>query len=426
LTAEQQHLVHDNLGLIAVHLRRRVPDLSQPRREREWDDLFQEGCLGLMDAARKFQAGRGVPFAAYAMLRIHAAVSRALRNRFSLVHIPPPYAPRAGGSKSAKPPRERRERRAQPDGSRRATPREAQVDGEDRPRPTTHTWSGRYPQSPPDGATHDSEADGSDLRERAGRHALGSRKRHRGVVVTQIDEALEAGLTDRHRPGQGTGVGDTIGARLRAKLERAVLAAGDRLGGCRSARGDRSEVVQAVARERVLVPHEEVRTPLREIARRTRSSYGRVVQCERQLVAAAKARLDGDPEFAKLRERARREAAGVRVPVDAELERELVEAGLSEFLRRYTAANARQRGGLLQGLVEAARADVPELARACFVRLSPEERERMLTGSGSCVAPSGVPADERGGKGVSRCRRPDHSAGGSAGVAGAPSEGKCR
>ena len=43
------------------------------------DDLFQEGCIGLVDAARTFDPARGVPFKAYARKRIRWAISKAER-----------------------------------------------------------------------------------------------------------------------------------------------------------------------------------------------------------------------------------------------------------------------------------------------------------------------------------------------------------
>ena len=82
LTDEQRRLVRDNVGLVAVHLRRNVVNLLHPKWEREWDDLFQEGCLGLIRAATAYRAERGIPFAAFALPRIHNAVSRAIQSKF--------------------------------------------------------------------------------------------------------------------------------------------------------------------------------------------------------------------------------------------------------------------------------------------------------------------------------------------------------
>jgi len=88
LSPRQRQLVEANVGLVAVHIRRNVRGLGQPNRTREWEDLFQEGCIGLIRAARRWDAGSGIPFPAYALPRIHAAVSHALENRFTLVRLP--------------------------------------------------------------------------------------------------------------------------------------------------------------------------------------------------------------------------------------------------------------------------------------------------------------------------------------------------
>ncbi len=92
LTLEQRRLVWENIGLVAVHLRRNVEGLGEPRRDREWEDLFQEGCLGLIQAVVTYRPDRGIAFAAFALPRIHNAVTRALQRKFSTVYIPPTQA----------------------------------------------------------------------------------------------------------------------------------------------------------------------------------------------------------------------------------------------------------------------------------------------------------------------------------------------
>ncbi len=88
LTSEQRRLVEKNLGLVAVHLRRLLSPGDEPRRDREWEDLFQEGCFGLAGAAMTYDPRCGVPFAAYALRRIKMVVSRALSRAFATVHVP--------------------------------------------------------------------------------------------------------------------------------------------------------------------------------------------------------------------------------------------------------------------------------------------------------------------------------------------------
>lgn len=88
LTGEQRDLVAKHLGLVGVHLRTRVPTPHQPMRYREYDDLFQHGCVALARAAAKYRPHRDGPFAAYALPRIRGAVYNALHDLFTVVHVP--------------------------------------------------------------------------------------------------------------------------------------------------------------------------------------------------------------------------------------------------------------------------------------------------------------------------------------------------
>ena len=67
-----------NVGLVGVDLRRRLGREEVPGRCRVWDDLFQEGCLGLIRAARSYRSGCGIPFSTFALPRIRKALDRAL------------------------------------------------------------------------------------------------------------------------------------------------------------------------------------------------------------------------------------------------------------------------------------------------------------------------------------------------------------
>ena len=86
LNDQQARLVEENLHLVHAHLRRNTHWPNEPNRER--DDLYQEGCLGLIDAARRYDPASGIAFGAYAMRRIHQAVSHAAYERFSTVRVP--------------------------------------------------------------------------------------------------------------------------------------------------------------------------------------------------------------------------------------------------------------------------------------------------------------------------------------------------
>lgn len=72
----REKFVASHLGLvrsIVVRIGSRLPASV------DLDDLYQEGVLGLMEATRRFEPTRGVPFASFAEQRIHGAVLDSLR-----------------------------------------------------------------------------------------------------------------------------------------------------------------------------------------------------------------------------------------------------------------------------------------------------------------------------------------------------------
>lgn len=312
LSAEQRKLVEDNLGLVAVHLRRNVRNLSVPRRDRERDDLFQEGCLGLIEAARRFDPARGIPFASFALIRIHHAISQALHTRFSAVAFP----------------RRRKARKsADPAGADDAGDR---ADPERRPR------------------------------------------------VHQLSDEAGLHLRDRRRPRSGDDDAPTVGDRLREKYERAVRLAADEASRSVSARGDRGSLVRVLTEERLLVPDEDSRRPLRQIARDTDSSFSRVTACEQRLHELIRRVLEHDPEYRALRACAKDDESGMQRPMDEEIERRIMDAGAEELLRRLRDGDDAGRADVVRSLLEAPRDDITSALREGFRRLSPEVREKLL------------------------------------------------
>lgn len=85
----RSHLVHANLRLVMAHARRyrgsNVP----------YADLVQEGVVGLIKAADRFDAERGVHFATYASWSIRQAMSEAVRKAASPAYLPARDARRA-------------------------------------------------------------------------------------------------------------------------------------------------------------------------------------------------------------------------------------------------------------------------------------------------------------------------------------------
>lgn len=87
--AARDHLVRANLRLVMAHARR-YRNGSVP-----YADLVQEGVLGLIKAADRFDADRGVHFATYASWSIRQSMSEALRRTVSPAYLPARDARRA-------------------------------------------------------------------------------------------------------------------------------------------------------------------------------------------------------------------------------------------------------------------------------------------------------------------------------------------
>jgi len=54
----------------------------------EYEDLAQEGMLGLMDAVERFDPNRGVKFSTYAVWHIRKTIMEAIRSRNDIVRTP--------------------------------------------------------------------------------------------------------------------------------------------------------------------------------------------------------------------------------------------------------------------------------------------------------------------------------------------------
>jgi RNA polymerase primary sigma factor len=82
MLAARQSLIQANLRLV-VHIARRQAPPSVPLL-----DLVQEGNIGLMRAAEKFEPARGTKFSTYAHWWIKQAIDRAVADKEKLIRIP--------------------------------------------------------------------------------------------------------------------------------------------------------------------------------------------------------------------------------------------------------------------------------------------------------------------------------------------------
>lgn len=78
----KDHLVKRYLKVVRS-LAGRYRDLGLP-----YDDLVQEGSLGLLDAIDQYDDRRGAPFDAYARFRIRRAIRNALTEKSRLIRLP--------------------------------------------------------------------------------------------------------------------------------------------------------------------------------------------------------------------------------------------------------------------------------------------------------------------------------------------------
>lgn len=370
LSADQRRLVEQNIGLVAVHIRRFVRGLAQPRRDREWDDLFQEGCLGLMRAAAIYRAESGIDFAAFALARVHGAIHKALHTRFATIAVPPAMV-RASTS-------------APPDSAAPARKADAA--------PTDHERT--------------SSGDG---------HVLSAPKvRSLGVSVAwpgadaagheRLLHRLDAGpeSASHHHSIMGR---ESIGERMRDKYIRAVEAAAAIVARGAATRSDRDALVRAIVEQRLRIANPEYRTPVRRLARETDSSCARVSQCERRIRDHARAILERDPELPLLVRRARTDPAGGSALIDRRFEAELAGAGAARFVASLADPTAEHRLVRLNALVDRARPELAALVAARFAKLTAEEREEWLRGcDADRVGRAADPARSRRG-GESKKRR---------------------
>lgn len=120
LSEDQRRLVEDHMGIVDHYAR------TMATRDFPEDDRRQCGCLGLMDAARAWDPGRGVKFATYAAARVVGAILDAEREGAGTIirvprHMWAKMTPeeRAGSQPSVRLRRERnphrRERFSRPD-----------------------------------------------------------------------------------------------------------------------------------------------------------------------------------------------------------------------------------------------------------------------------------------------------------------------
>ena len=290
LSEDQRRRVEQHRGLVAMHLRRHAAKYGVWRHKHDWADLYQEGCLGLIEAALHYSEGCGIPFPLYALPRIQRAVSDAIRHSATTALEVRPARNRFGPIQPVRLPDRRR------------------------------------PHPDPDGHT-------------------------------------------------------SVGRRLHDKCLRALDRAKSDVSLGISPRGDRGQLVNLLLEQRWRIPDSRHKTALREIARRTKSSIARVIQCDKRLARFAKEALEHDPEFDTLRRLIKTMPDGADSAVDCQVEGQLAQSSAKEFERRFSQACAADRERLLRLWRRFTRFDLDALMSDTVRRLPPKARERLWRAS---------------------------------------------
>ncbi len=79
--------VEDHLGLV-MHLAKRYAGSYHGQHLLDLEDLYQEGVLGLLHAAEKFDARKGFRFSTYATYWIRWAIGQAIMNESRTIRLP--------------------------------------------------------------------------------------------------------------------------------------------------------------------------------------------------------------------------------------------------------------------------------------------------------------------------------------------------
>jgi RNA polymerase sigma factor (sigma-70 family) len=252
MSERQRRIVESNLPLVRLTLRRHRNLARPPRRVgREAGELLQEGCLALVEAVRSHDPRRHGDFAAFAMSRIHQAMSRFIQENRDSIRVP--YITR----------RRRKQQRKTGEVDRHCPDALPRVVGLRRARMTA-----------------------SQLREQRVRA-----------------ESAAGGSV----PAEGVKVGELI----RERYDRAVARAVSGMKESPRATVGYNELLERCCQERWTVPEPDAKTPIRQMARELGCSTGRITHCEDRWRSRVAAILLEDETWRKLVRLARRPGAGM-------------------------------------------------------------------------------------------------------------------
>ena len=196
------------------------------------------------------------------------------------------------------------------------------------------------------------------------------------VVPLDFDPQTRA-VADRHHPAFRES-NETIADVIRRKYNRAVRRAVEAVQAAEKCRQDPAELIDRLVEERLLVPSEERRSSLRNIARGSGATFARVQHLEKSLLGYTRSILAQDPELTQLRIEARRSEIGVETDMDQRLRQRMAEAVGRRLGLLFQSSTPAVQGAMLLELLRRRRSDIGRFARSLLDGLTEQDRAAML------------------------------------------------
>lgn len=249
MSARQCRVVECNLPLVYLTLQRHRYLSDRQRTGREPKELFQEGSLALIEAVRTHDANRHGEFAAFAMARIHFAISRYVHEYASAIRVP--FITQ----------RRRRKNQSEEMNDRR------------KPDPLPRVVSMKH-----------------------------ARKSVAYQATSESDSNPPSTKFER----------TTIGDLIRERYDRAVREVASELKNSPRCSQDRRHLIERCVEERWNVPEPTARTSIRKLAKSLSCSVGRITHCEERFRKRLATVLIGDETYQKLKQLAKEKPEGWR------------------------------------------------------------------------------------------------------------------
>ncbi len=133
-------------------------------------------------------------------------------------------------------------------------------------------------------------------------------------------------------------------------------------------------VVTRLVEERLRIPRDDCRTPLRQISRDTSRSYASLVYVEKRLIQRVRKTLAHDPEFDELRSAVRKRREGWDACIDRTTPHQNLDL---EFEKRWLRATSQHRAAVVFNLIQRTQSCLNRWARDTFDTL-PRDKQRLF------------------------------------------------